>query len=349
MTLGNTTDLPYVSAVKQKAAGREEAFVQNRNAEQETFLLNGQLPTDALWQRIGRVARASAAIPFVFPLVQLDRQADNKAQYIQKPSFDGTANFWYYDGGTFNNLPVDLAYYYHKEKFGKSLKNRVVVVVNPWRSQASTIDNNPPHPSLVGFGISLLNAIRNESSALQFDEQVLARGMQSNHVKSPNAELPRAMAGVPQAPVDLLGHFALVMPREGDKRLRGNHLHAMGALLDERFREYDFRRGAADARLVAREVLDIMYDAKRPDGFYAPDDDPTLNADVEHYEDLDIPSSLDNKRTVRTVFESALEARVKALVRSVNLPGPEDFLIDPLISGFLMSKIKEQLPSYWAM
>ena len=134
--------------------------------------------------------------------------------------------------------------------------------------------------------------------------------------------MPRTIPGVLQAPVDLLGHFALVMPREGDKRLRGNHLHAMGAFLDERFREYDFRRGAADARLAARAVLDIMYDAGRPDGFYDPDSDPALNKDIERYEDLDVPSTLDDKRTVRSVFEGALEARVKALVAALDLPGP---------------------------
>src|SRR5262249_25837248 len=104
MTLSNSQPLPYASRIKQPTADGDEAFIQFRYAEQETFVLGDPfLPNHPIWERISAVARASAAIPFVFSRVSLTRTASNVLQYIQTPSFQGEGNFWYFDGGTFNN------------------------------------------------------------------------------------------------------------------------------------------------------------------------------------------------------------------------------------------------------
>jgi predicted acylesterase/phospholipase RssA len=112
MTLTNMTALPYASHVAQPSAHGPELYVQSRNAEQETFVLTTTHdPLHPVWDRLATVARASAAIPLVFPLVQLERQAEDPAQYPQPPGFAGKRRFWYCDGGAFNNLPVDLAWH----------------------------------------------------------------------------------------------------------------------------------------------------------------------------------------------------------------------------------------------
>ena len=53
----------------------------------------------------------------------------------------------------------------------------------------------------------------------------------------------------------------------------GDHMHALAAFLDRRFREYDFRRGAADAQLAARRSSASVCGG-RPDGYYTPDKTP---------------------------------------------------------------------------
>jgi hypothetical protein len=147
----------------------------------------------------------------------------------------------------------------------------------------------------------------------------------------------------------LLRNFALVMPRSEDRRLRGMHLFSLAAFLDKRFRDYDFRRGAADARKAATEVLQISYDAGRPAGFYAPDDDPLLTADLTTYDGLNmIASSRDPKRSVRQVFEDALDKRLDALVRHWNPPGP-DLLYDLPLSVLVKHLVHEQLPTVWGV
>src|SRR5687768_2338376 len=89
MTITNTTPLSYISRIHQPASRRAEPYIEARNAEHESYALSSTQPTDPLWQRIGEVARASAAIPFVFPLVKLARRADDTNQYAQKPNFEG--------------------------------------------------------------------------------------------------------------------------------------------------------------------------------------------------------------------------------------------------------------------
>ncbi len=361
MTLANVTALQYVSRVPEQAAGRSESFAQLRNSEQQTFRLGPDLaPTDPLWQNMATVARASAAIPFVFPLVELPRTATNPDHYIQQPNFSGSARFWYYDGGTFNNLPIDLAARFAAE--AGNLANRVVIVVNPWRNAATAVAPVMPRPNLFTVAGNLLTALVNESTAVQFEREVLHRPLASvpSGVSGPDgvAEPPpapdpaggeRDLPGVDPAPVELLGQVALIMPRPTDLPLRGNHLHALAAFLDRRFREYDFRRGAADAQATARAVLGLAYPAPQPVAYYAPETDPALAADLSAYERLgDLPSSHASAagRSVRAVFEDALDRRIDALLHAWNAPGP-DFVIDPLLAALIKPLLRAQLPVLW--
>jgi len=161
----------------------------------------------------------------------------------------------------------------------------------------------------------------------------------------------RGIPGLDAPPAAVLSRFALVMPAAVDARLRGNHLHALGAFLDRRFREYDFRRGAADARQVARATLGIHY-AERPAHFYEPDSDPRLHCDLADYAALgEIPSSNLRyaHRSVRQVFEAALDRRIDALLAAWDLPlpglveAPVDNAVKPLIKAYL----RAQLPAAW--
>lgn len=340
MTLGNTSALPYVSSIEQPAAGRSEQFVQYRNAEQESFKLSEQvMPIDPIWKRISTVARASAAIPFVFPLVPLTRQSDDPLQYIQKPAFDGEGHFWYYDGGTFNNLPVGLAWHYI-DNVG-DLDNRVVVIVNPWRANLQMPDLAPARPNLWQYALGLLGAVDNEATAIQFQGDVILRSMQAQNPGDTSFNIP----GVDGPPVELLRNVALVMSRANDTRLRGNHLHALGAFLDRRFREYDFRRGAADARLMASDVLKIAYEPKRTQDFYEPEKDLELGPDIEDYDILStISSTRDPNRSVRQVFEDSVDGRIAALVSKWNPPGP-NFITDEVIKHI----IHDELAKLWLL
>ena len=125
--------------------------------------------------------------------------------------------------------------------------------------------------------------------------------------------------------------------------MRGNRLQALAGFLDKRFREYDFRRGAADARQMAIDTLGLTYDAGRPDGYYDPDKDDTLKADISTYAALDnVPSSRDPNRSVRRVFEDALHARLDALVNRLNPPGPNG--VDAMI---VRLAVDSQLAKEW--
>jgi predicted acylesterase/phospholipase RssA len=352
MTLTNMTALPYASHVAQPSAHGPELYVQPRNAEQETFVLTTTHdPLHPVWDRLATVARASAAIPLVFPLVQLERQAEDPAQYPQPPGFAGKRRFWYCDGGAFNNLPVDLAWHYMCAAAGtdqeeRVLQDRVVVVVNPWRPNLKLPAPTLAYPALLEQAAGLLGAMLNESSARAFQGEVVPR--------MPPPALAGAERGIPgldAPPAAVLGRFALVMPAAVDARLRGNHLHALGAFLDRRFREYDFRRGAADARLVARATLGIRY-PERPAHFYEPDSDPRLHCDLTGYAALgEIPSSNLRyaHRSVRQVFEAALDRRIDALLAAWDLPlpglveAPLDNAVKPLIKTYL----RAQLPAAW--
>jgi predicted acylesterase/phospholipase RssA len=351
VTLANSTALPYISQVKQKAAGREEEFVQFRHTEQETFYLDDHLmPEDLLWERISHATQASAAIPFIFPLAALKRGADNALQYIQQTNFDGERNFWYYDGGTFNNLPVDLAWHFHKSRYGNTLDNRVVVVINPWRQDFKPLSEDPPYPSMFNQAWGLLGAMRGESSVNQFEGDIVRFSQLAQKVDDGEDGSSKLIPGIDLAPVDLLRNFALVMPRANDPPLRGVHLLALSAFLDERFREYDFRRGAADARRIATERLRIDYEVEREPGFYEPDNDPRFQIDISTYEKLALlPSTLYPGRTVQEVFEAALQERIQFLLKQWRLPIIH--LIQRPLAYFvgkrLMSLVRDFLPGAW--
>lgn len=355
MTITNYTPIPYTSRVMQPAAGRTEAFVQFRHAEQETFLLKPATnpPTDPLWQRITTVARASAAIPLVFPLVQLERNAGDTNQYPDKPDFDGTQNFWYYDGGTFNNLPVDLAWYLINEQAQPGedpLQNRVLIIVNPWRSDISALHVSPQVPGVTERFFGLITALHTESSTIQFQNEVLMPSAAANQQVQSEAST-RAIAGIDRPPVDLLNNFALVMPTKEENaahRLKGNHLHGLAAFLDRRFREYDFRRGAADAQQIVRDILAIAnYDSGHSADYYTPDNDPALNVDLSDYANLDhIPSTRDPRHSVKQVFENALDGRIDALIHRWKAT-QFDLLLDPIFSHVVKDIAHQNLPKLW--
>jgi predicted acylesterase/phospholipase RssA len=349
MTLGNSTALPYISRVHQPTPGGEEKFVQERNAEQETFRLNNDVgPKNPIWERIGSVALASSAVPFIFPMVQLARTAGDRNHYVVRPEFDGTRRFWYYDGGTYNNLPVDLVWHYITEvanaQQADPLQNRRVIVVNPWRSESAPIPDNLAYPDLLTHAFTMLRNIRTEGSSIQFDNEVVRLSDDLHQTNS----LVRAIPGVDRPPVDLLRTFALVIPHLHTPPLRCLYLNHFSAFLDRKFREYDFRRGAADARRVAKVMLKIAVYDERPEEFYEPDNDANLRVDIRHYKALgSIQSTRHPGRSVRDVFENAVEQRVRALVRRADLPGPNNPLTDAIVTRMIMSEILKRLPSLW--
>lgn len=348
LTISNIEGLSYTSRLKMHAFGRDELFIQDRFAEQETFKLDlGVLPTDPLWTRIQEVAIASAALPFVFPPVALRRQADNPLHFIQKPAFDGEAEFLYCDGGTFNNLPIDLAWHYARQNDSPG-DDRVIIIVDPSHDRIRQLDGRPPEQrpaarSLLQYAFQLLGAVHGESSAMQFDREVVLPSLNEGGAVS---RLQGALPGIDRADVEVLDDVALVVPKPDDKRLKGSHLaYALSAFLDETFREYDFRRGAADAQRVAKEVLNITYSAARPDGdrFYRPDDDPAFQPELTDYSVLDmIPSSHDPNHSVKAVFEEALKGRIKGLINRIDPPGP-----DLVYAWFVDRKIIDELPELW--
>jgi len=345
MTLSNSTPLSYASRVPQPSASGPEVFIQKRNAEIEAFTLDNSVgPRDRIWERIGSVAQASAALPFIFPMVQLARRADNPHHYIHPPMFDGERRFWYYDGGTYNNLPIDLAWHYitvdaRRRREPDALKNRRVVVIDPWRSHPEPVTSDPAYPSLLPYAFNMLRDVRTESSMIQFDKEIIGPLTATGG--------PKGIPGVNRPPVDLLKTFALVIPQEGDPSLRCVYLNHLSAFLDRRFREYDFRRGAADARRVARDLFQITYQ-QQPESFYTPDADPSDIGDISRYSALDdIQSTRDPRHSVRDVFEDALERRVNALVRHFNLPGPDNPLTDALVTRIVNGIIRDRLPSLW--
>ncbi|MCS6839775.1 MAG: patatin-like phospholipase family protein [Roseiflexus sp.] len=356
MTIANIEGVSYRSRVRMPTGDKEESFLQVRHAEQEVFYLSDQIrPDDAIWQRIGDVALASAALPGVFPPVPLRRCATNPDHYIQQPEFAGEAEFLYCDGGTFNNLPIDLAWHYARQSPGASSAERVIIIVDPSRDPVRPLNPLPPRQRalyrnpLIYFG-SLISAVHTESSAVQFDREVVLPAVTSGR----DSDLRGALPGVDRADVELLNNVALVLPLENAPRLYGSHLgYALAAFLDERLREHDFRRGAADARRVGRDLLELPEVTGRPDGFYDPDADPNLVVDMRSYAGLDtIVSTGDPRRTVRQCFESDLRARMHALIDRVPLPWPRwvwlyGWLVRLLARWLIWRKVREALPGLW--
>jgi predicted acylesterase/phospholipase RssA len=343
VTLANVDALPYVSRIPIPTADGVEDLVQYRLSEQQLF----RFPTSAAMTPAERATLreaclASSAIPFAFPQVRLRREIFNKDHYPQTPALtQEVAHYWYYDGGTYNNLPLDLAWYYIRAS-GLGEDGRHIIVVDPSREEAprGPAERAAP-PPLFGFADAIVRGHRTESSALQFDRELL--------IPAPDGTGPSALPGIDRPRVELLRKIALVMPRREDsaRPLRGSHLvMALSAFLDERFREYDFRRGAADARRVARARLQITdYDAQRPGGeaFYHPDDDPALAFDLASYESLEaIPTREDPDVSVREAFERLLARRIQSIVNRVDPPGPD------AIYGFFLNRfVRGELPKLW--
>lgn len=329
LTITNVEGLSYKSRIKMHADGRAEPFIQDRFAEQETFVFDTAVPpTDSIWERIQQVGIASAALPLVFPPVVLERRAENKLHYPQRPEFEGPANFTYCDGGVFNNLPIDLAWHYARQNDAPG-DERWVIIVDPSQDivrpvSATPVWERPVQRSLLAYGRALLTAVFMESRAVQFDREVVIPSKTPEHTV---ARGQAAIPGIDRSDVELLDKVALVLPQADDKPLKGSYLIcALSAFLDERFRQYDFQRGVVDARRVAQEVLGITAQVERPEGqhFYTPDLNPELNADISHYAALDaIPSSHDTRRSVRRVFEEGLSLRLKAIVNRLDPPGPD--------------------------
>ncbi len=351
MTLANSTSLPYRSRLQQHGAEGPEEFVQYRSAEQEAFDFSGNVsPQDLLWQRIGSVARASAALPFVFPMVQLERDATNRRHYLPgaKPAMESPRKYWYYDGGTYNNLPIDLAWHYIRELQPLNPhENRRIVVVSPGRTNPTPVTRDVEYPGLLEHAFGIFRDHRAESRAIQFNGEVVMPSRATGQSRS-GTGLAFQLPGVDRPPVEVLERFALVLPAPNAPPLRGVFLHALSAFLDERFREYDFRRGAADARRLIIKVLGVNDYDRHPDEYYRPDDDAELRHDIRTYTTLGvIPSTRDPDRTVRQVFEHALDVRLRALIRHWDAPGPDNFITDALLERIIKGMVHERLPKLW--
>ncbi len=348
MTFANETSLPYPIPIPgQPRRTRAEPYVQYRNAEQEHFVLDERLtPGDSIWQRIATVARASAASPLIFPLVPLTRRAD-APYYFQQPLFAGERRFWYYDGGIYNNLPIDLAWHFAGQD--QRAGERVMIIVSPGPTQVVPLGADPPYPGLLDQLLSLQYDIPRASTTRQLAHALTARSRLADARNIPAGPLAAAtIPGLGPVPVELLDTFVLVRPEAGTRPLRGSYLGALSGFLDRRFRSYDFRRGAADARRVAEEQLGLRYPAQRPSEFYAPDRDAELSYDISSYEQLDhIASQRDPGRSVQRVFEDALERRIAALIGRGNVPGP-DALIAPAAADFLLRQLCRHLATAWA-
>jgi predicted acylesterase/phospholipase RssA len=394
--LSNTTPLAYEAAVRQPTARGDEPFVQFHYAEQESFWFDAAVaPTDRIWERVCQVAQASGAIPFAFPLVKLQGRdpgkttldAGNREQhFLQQPRTDSLPHpldFYYYDGGTYNNLPLDLCEHHITTTLGcpEDDPNRFIYVVNPWRQTVSQVEAPGQAPVLLKYARTLYSGLRTEASAIQFDDDALARdaamgpGLERAQIArrlpgaSPTAyggggssadRAPREMAraGVGPPSPSLLARFALVMPGEqqGMSPIRGYHLGALGAFLDWRFREYDYRRGAADAREVIQQRLGIRYERPNP-AFYRPDADDELypRADLSQYLGLEgIPSSRPDRQGqyLRGVFEDALRRRLDWVVpqatQQLGVPLLSLPFVPRLLKSYVWGKVQALLPDYWA-
>ncbi|HMA38347.1 MAG TPA: patatin-like phospholipase family protein [Chloroflexia bacterium] len=344
LPITNESLLPYVSAFAQPAAGRTEPYVQYRATEQETFYFGPTaVPTDPIWARLADVTQATAAIPFVFPPVRLQRSADpshGDQQYIERPNFQGDAYFWYVDGGIFNGLPVDLAWY-HANKQPEDLAERVILVVNPWRATTDPPPLDPHERGVLGRLFNFLSIMYAESEAFQFQRGVIAPA-----TAPAAADDTRSLEGVDRPPEELLNRFALVMPLPGHP-LRGGQLTALSGFFDRRFREYNYRRGAADGQRLARTLLQIDYPAPQPAAYYDPDGDARLDVDLTTYAGLaHIPSTRDPRRSVQQVFEDALDGRIKALLHHWNLPGP-DALLDIPLAALIKHEVLREIAATW--
>ncbi|MEI8305869.1 MAG: patatin-like phospholipase family protein [Chloroflexales bacterium] len=372
MTITNLDALSYESRVRLKTDRASEPFIQDRHSEQETFqLVSTTSPTDPLWGRVATVALASAALPMIFPPIAITRKLNDQTgpdlaewrssvQYIQSPVLNsnqpnlGSATFLYADGGLFNNLPIDLAWHYVQAHDGDQPdpSQRIMIIVDPSKDRIQTISLAPPSQRgtyrnpLIYLG-GLIMAMYREGGTIQFDHEV----------PNSSSQVLGALPGVDRPEVEALYSVDLVLPDPDQPHLIGAHLvFALAAFLDSSFREYDFRRGAADARAVAQKLLGLTAEVTRPEGelFYTPDSDPRFKPYPTNYATLNqIPSIRFPGKSVRAVLESRLRQRLSAVIRSYPVG---DFWVFKIIwaivrypiSWLLTDYLVKQLPDHWA-
>lgn len=379
MTLANLQAVPYRSRRPMQTADSEQPFIQYRHTEQETFVFTRDAAMNPqAWERVAQVAVASAAIPFAFPPIRLRRNLGDGLHYIQDPGVSGPVyeahdperEFWYCDGGTFNNLPLDLAWHYTRQidtaRTGTNdpevlAEDRLFVMIDPSPDVPLEVAARRP-PTIAPPGVLdligyMITAHRAESSAIQFDHEVLQRSRSSISARigkqPPASELP-SIPGVDQPAVEILDRVALVLP-DVARPLAGAHLlMSLSGFLDQRFRAYDYRRGAADARRTARDLLGIVYDSGMPEAFYHPDDDPQVRVDLPSYAALaNYPSSRTPGKTVQAVFENHLEARLRSLltagIDALDPPGPNQIVDWPLqaVLSFTFNAVRQRVAALW--
>jgi len=357
LTITNLEGLSYVSRVRLHSADSDELFIQQRFAEQERFRLRvGEPSAQVDWGRIREVALASAALPTVFPPVPLRREAKNPDHYPRHtPEFSGAAEFLYCDGGVFNNVPIDLAVAYAEERDRDGLAERLYLIVDPSRDMVRAVPTasdpraRPLYRNTALQIARLLAATHAESSAVQFENEMLAPALSVPRPAPVAGGLqPESLPGIRRPDVKVLEQFRVVLPT-GARRLKGSYLsYALSAFLDRSFREYDFRRGAADARLLVVAGMGLAATPERAEGpsFYDPDQDPLLGHAIDDYAQLAlIASSTQPGASVRAVFEAQLRRRIRVLVRRLALPGPRIF--DRLYVWIAERLLFSNLPQLW--
>lgn len=372
MTITNVDGLSYESRIRMRTDGPPEPYIQDRFAEQETFLLDAQTaPADDVWARMSEVALASAALPLVFPPVLINRKLSEEAadrpewrssiQYIQAPALGSgqhtpsEATFLYADGGTFNNLPIDLAWHYARHD--RPTDQRLIVIVDPSKDHIRAIKAGDGRDRLaqnpLAYLLRLLGGMRSESSAIQFDHEVLLPSLRAQQRAD---QLQGALPGVDRADVEILDKVVLVLPHIDQKRLIGSHLvYALAGFLDQSFREYDFRRGAADARAMARSVLGLNQSIERANGdlFYAPDQDPQFPLYPQEYALLqDIKSTRFPAQTIDTLLKRHLRTRLRGVLRHFPIGGPwwlraGVWPLRLIASWIVPWWVSKKLPDYW--
>lgn len=361
MTLSNCTSLPYKTGVDVPTADGDTPFIQYRNAEQQTFKLSAEADrTQALWERITTVARASSAIPFVLPRVKLARNPKDTCHYLREPLNVPAQDFWYYDGGTFNNLPIGLAAHYislETELTVEGLVNRTIIVINPWDASDEVKEVPTSAPDLLDFGLRLIAGIRNEAGTIEFhidDRPTPTPANQSPSTSDGQSDDlgPRAVPGQPPLYESLIESMGMVTPAEGSEPLRCKYFGHLSAFLDPAFREYDYRRGAADARRLLPSLL-ITDQCPREPGFYEPDKDERFNkVDLRRYENLaNIKSTLPEDefkgKPIKDILEDRLEKRIDYLLRAI--ASRVDSLLAPVVALIADSQIDMHkiLPRVW--
>jgi predicted acylesterase/phospholipase RssA len=375
LTITNIEGLSYESHVQMTTDGALEPFIQDRFAEQETFTLEKSTQADSpIWQRMAEVALASSALPLAFPPVKLRRKLvaeggpdvpewANSRHYIHMPSLRPDqagltdATFLYADGGTFNNLPIDLAWY-HVLRIDRTLgeAERIVIIVDPSKDQLRQVHLDPPeqrpaYNDPVHYLLGLVGAMYSESSAIQFDREILVPSLEAGR----NALLRGAIPGIDRADVEMLKNVALVIPKQHQPRLIGSHLvFALAAFVDQSFREYDFKRGQEDAALVATNVLKIPALPTDNQEQAQPTQRPSPSFRYpSSYQDLaTIPSNRDSRYMIRQLFEERLSKRLSTVIQHFKFTGPWWlrglwFILRYPLSWYLPRKGVSLLPKYW--